>query len=127
MILCCVRNSRIFYHLIATTVRLLTHVLCESTHFYFHSFIATMSYSLQTNFSSVMKDWADRYHVWGSPHEVTFKVKLAIIHTRVLHTKKEHIYMCSYMIPVVYICPIISCLKGFASFYHIPHQYGMHM
>ncbi len=24
-----------------------------------------MSYSLQTSFGSVMKDWADKYHVWG--------------------------------------------------------------
>ncbi len=49
------------------TVRLLTHVLCKPTHFCFHSFIATMSYSLQTSFSYVMKDWADKYHVWGTP------------------------------------------------------------
>ncbi len=35
--------------------------------------------------------------------------------------------MCSYIISVVYICPIISCLKGFALFYHIPHTYGIHM
>ncbi len=26
-----------------------------------------MSYSLQTNFVSVMKDWADKYRVWGTP------------------------------------------------------------
>ncbi len=49
------------------TVRLLTHVLCKPTHFFFHSFKATMSYSLQTSFNSVMKDWADKYHVWGTP------------------------------------------------------------
>ncbi len=41
------------------TVRLLTHVLCKPTHFFFHSFIATMSYSLQTSFNSAEKDWAD--------------------------------------------------------------------
>ncbi len=41
--------------------------------------------------------------------------------------KKEHIYMCSDIIFVVYICHIISCLKGVALFYHIPHKYGMHM
>ncbi len=35
---------------ITTTVRLLTHVLCKTTHFFFHSFIATMSYSLQISF-----------------------------------------------------------------------------
>ncbi len=49
------------------TVRLLTHVLCKPTHFFFHSFIATMSHSLQTRFNGVMKDWADKYHVWGTP------------------------------------------------------------
>ncbi len=26
-----------------------------------------MSYSLQTSFYSVMKDWPDKYHVWGTP------------------------------------------------------------
>ncbi len=51
----------------AYTVRLLTHVLCKPTHFFFHLFIATMSYSLQTSFYSVMKDWADKYHVWDAP------------------------------------------------------------
>ncbi len=40
------------------TVRLLTHVLCKPTHFFFHSFIATKSYYLQTSFISVMEDWA---------------------------------------------------------------------
>ncbi len=49
------------------TVRLLTHVLCNPTHFFLHSFLATMSYSLQTCFSSVMKDWADKYHAKGTP------------------------------------------------------------
>ncbi len=47
--------------------RLLTHVLCKPTHFFFLAFIATMSFSLQTSFNSVMKDWADKYHVWGTP------------------------------------------------------------
>ncbi len=49
------------------TVRLLTHVLCKPSPFFFYSFIATMSYSLQTSFNSVMKDWADKYHEWGTP------------------------------------------------------------
>ncbi len=35
--------------------------------------------------------------------------------------------MWSFIIFVVYICPTISCLKGFTLFYHIPHTYGMHM
>ncbi len=42
------------------TVRMLTHVLCKPTRFFFHSFIATMCYPLQTSFNSVMKDWADK-------------------------------------------------------------------
>ncbi len=49
------------------TVRLLTHVICKPTHFFFHTFIATMSYSLQTSFNRAMKDWPDKYHVWGTP------------------------------------------------------------
>ncbi len=49
------------------TVRLLTHVHCKPTHFVFHSFKADMPYSLQTNFVSVTKDWANKYHVWGAP------------------------------------------------------------
>ncbi len=32
--------------------------------------------------------------------------------SRFFHTKKGHIDMCSYIISVVYICRIISCLKG---------------
>ncbi len=39
----------------------------------------------------------------GYPHEVTFKVKLAVLYN---------------------ICRIISCLKGCALFYHILHTYG---
>ncbi len=49
------------------TVRLLTHVLRKPTHFVFLSFIATISYSLQTSFNSIMKDWADKYSVWSTP------------------------------------------------------------
>ncbi len=41
--------------------------------------------------------------------------------THFFHTKKEHIDMCFYIISVVYICHIISCLKGFVLFYHIPY------
>ncbi len=51
------------------TVRLLTYVLCKTTHFFFLSFIVAISYSLQTSFNSVMIDWADKYHVWGTPTE----------------------------------------------------------
>ncbi len=45
-----------------STVRLLTNVHCKPTHFFFHSFIANMSYSLQTSFKSVIKDWADKWY-----------------------------------------------------------------
>ncbi len=62
----------------------------------------------------------------GYPHEVTFGVNFAIIQTRVFHTKKEHIDMCSYIIFAVYICRIISCLKGFTLFYYIPHTEEFH-
>ncbi len=34
---------------------------------FFHLFIATMSNSLQTSFNRVMKDWPDKYHIWGPP------------------------------------------------------------
>ncbi len=109
------------------TVRLLTHVLSKPTHFFFHSFIATMSYALQTSFNRVMKDWADKYHVWGTPRGHLLGQNDDNSNTRFFHTKKEHINMCSYIISVVYICHSISCLKVFALLYHIPHTYGMHM
>ncbi len=54
-------------HMLKHTVRLLTHVPCKPTYFFFHSFIVTMSYSLQTSFNRVMEDWPVKYHVWGSP------------------------------------------------------------
>ncbi len=41
------------------------------TFFFFHSFIATMSYSPQISFNSVIKDWADKYYVWGTPTRST--------------------------------------------------------
>ncbi len=46
---------------------LILTVLCKPTHFFFHSFIATKSYPLQTSFISVMKGWADKFHAWGTP------------------------------------------------------------
>ncbi len=109
------------------TVCLLTHVHCKPTHFFFHSFIATMSYSLQTSFNSVMKGWADKYHVWGTPMRSPSRSNLREFKHAFFHTKKEHVYICSYILSVVYICPIISCLKGVALFYHIPHTYGIHV
>ncbi len=62
----CAANKRILYRK-GYAVRLLTHVLCKPTHFIFHSFIATISYSLQTSFRTVIKDWTDKYHAWGIP------------------------------------------------------------
>ncbi len=108
------------------TVRLLTHVLCKPTHFFFHSFIAIMSCFLQTSFSSLMKDWPDKYHVWGTPTRSPSRSNSRKFKHAFFHTKKEHIDICSYIISVVYICRIISYLKGSALFYHIPHKYGMH-
>ncbi len=61
----------------------------------------------------------------GNPHEVILKVTLAIIQTSIFYTKKEHVNMCSYIISVVYICRIVSCVKGLSLLY--PHPYGMHM
>ncbi len=62
----CIQHM-VFDHLkglpITLTVRLLTHVHCKPTQFFFHAFTATMSYSLQTSFNSVMKDWAHKYNV----------------------------------------------------------------
>ncbi len=43
------------------------------------------------------------------------------------HTHKENIDMCAYVISVVYICRIISCLKGFALVYHIPHIWNAYV
>ncbi len=108
-----------------STVRLLTHAHCKPTHFFFHSFIATIPYSPQTSFNSVMKDWVDKYHVWGTPTRSPSKSNSRQFKHAFFHTKKEHIDMCSYIISVACICHIISCLKGFALFYHIPHTYGM--
>ncbi len=102
------------------TVRLLTHVLCKPTHFFFHSFVATMSYSLQTSFNSLMKDCADKYHVWGTPPRGHLQGQTRDNSNTRFFTL--NIDMCSYIISVVYICRIISCL-----FYHIPHTYGIHM
>ncbi len=49
------------------TVRLLTHVLCKLTHFFFQLFIATISNSLYISINRVMKDWHDKYHAWAIP------------------------------------------------------------
>ncbi len=58
---------------LACTERWLTHVLCKPNHFFFHSFIATMSYSLQTSFNNLTNDWADKNHVWGTPTGSTLR------------------------------------------------------
>ncbi len=46
---------------------------------------------------------------------------------RVFHTKKEHIDTCSYILFVIYVCRFISCLKGFALFYHISHTWNAYV
>ncbi len=102
------------------TVRLLTHVLCKPPHFFFHSFIDTMSYSPQISFNSAMKDWVDKYHVWGTPPRSPSRSNSRQYKHAFFHTKKEHIHMCSYIISVEYICHIISCLNRFALFNHFP-------
>ncbi len=59
---------------------------------------------LSPNKFQLCNEWLGRsIPCMGCPYEVTFKVKLAIIQTRFFHTKKEHIFMCSYMISAVYI------------------------
>ncbi len=70
-----------------------------------------MSNSLQTSFNSVLRD-----HPKGQTRDNT--------NMRFIHTKID---MCSYIISVVHMCRIISCLKGFALFNHISRTYGMHM
>ncbi len=100
------------------TVRLLTHVLCEPTHFFFLSFIATMSYSLQTSFSSVMKNWADKYHVWGTPRghlqgqtrensNMRFFTLKSNTYTCVLIYYPSYIYVVSYLVWRGLLCFII--------------------
>ncbi len=98
-----------------TTVRLLTHVLCKPIQLFFHSFIAAMPYSLQTGFSSVMKDWADNYHVWVTLQGQTRGNSNA----RVFHTQKEHVYMCSYIISLPYLQRnfILKCCHGLCAMY----------
>ncbi len=43
------------------TVRLLTHVHCKPTHFFFLSFIATISYCLQTSFNSFQAEMMETF------------------------------------------------------------------
>ncbi len=66
-----------------------------------------------------------RGHLQGQTHDNSS--------TRFFHTKKEHIYMCSFIICIyfylyiLYKRRIVSCLKQFTLFYHIPHTGGVHM
>ncbi len=64
-----------------------------------------------------MRDWDDKYHVWGTPRGHLPGQTRENSNTSFFHTKKEHVY-----IYVVYVCRIISCLKGFNLFCHI-HTY----
>ncbi len=61
------RDTPLMVNHVSYTVRLLTHVPCKPTHFFVHSFVATMSYSLQTSFYSGKEDWTDKFHVWDPP------------------------------------------------------------
>ncbi len=105
-----------------STVCLLTHVLCKPTHFCFHSFKATMSYSLQARFNLVIKDWPYKHHIWGTPTRSASRPNSRQFKHAFLHTKKEHVCLCYYIIYAVYLCRILSCLKVFTLFYHIPHR-----
>ncbi len=102
------------------TVHLLTHVLGKPTHFFFYSFIFIMSYSLQTSFGSFMKDWPDKYHVWGTPTRQPSKSNNS---NMCFFTLKRNTYTWFLKkISVVYIYMSYHTL-----FYHIPHIYGMYM
>ncbi len=50
-----------------------------------------------------MTDWADKYHAWGAPRRHLQGQIRDNSNTRFFHTKKEYIYMRSYIISVVYI------------------------
>ncbi len=82
-------------------MRLLTHVHCKPTHFIFHSFIATMSYSLQTTFNSFTKDWADKCHVCGTPTRSSSRSN-SIIQTRGFFTLKRntniHVFLLEHIL-----------------------------
>ncbi len=67
-----------------------------------------------------MRDWDDKYLVWGTPRGHLQGQTREKLNTRFFHTKMEHVY-----IYVVYVCRIISCLKEFTLFYHIPYKDGM--
>ncbi len=109
------------------TVRLRTHVLHKPTHFFFHSFIATISYSLQTSFNSLIKT-LPIYTMYRVPPQGHLQGQTRDnSNTRFFHIEKEHIHVFLYNICLIYICPIISCLKGFVLFYHMLHIYGMNM
>ncbi len=92
----------------ALTLCLLTHVLCKPTHLFFHLLIDTMSFTLQTRFSSVMKDWADKYHIWGTPTRSPFRSNSRSFKHASFHTKKNT-YTC---VPIWYLSfiRVVSCL-----------------
>ncbi len=93
------------------SLHLLTHAYADRHISFFQLFIATMLISIQT---SVMIDLSHKYHALGTPHKVTYKVKLAISIARVFLLQFS-----STDIPVMikdfcrYITP---WLKGFICF-----------
>ncbi len=64
-----------------------------------------------------MKDWADKNQVWGTPRGHLQGQTRDNSNTRFSHLHNICIYMCD----------IISYLRVFTLFYHIPHTFGMHM
>ncbi len=88
---------------VSIPVRLLTHVLCKPKHFFLQLFIATISNYLQTSFNSVMNDWPDKYHVWGTPARSSQGQTRDHLNTRFQYSR-EQLYMCYYRRSVEYIC-----------------------
>ncbi len=91
------------------TVHLLTHVICKPTPFFFLSFIATISYSLQISYNRVTKDWAKKNYVWGTPRghlqgqtrdnsNMRFFTLKRNIYTCVLIEYLSYVYVVSYLV-----------------------------
>ncbi len=75
----------------------------QTAKFLFHSFIATMSYSLPTSFNSLMKDQADKYHVWGTLTRSPSRSNSRQFKHTFFHTKKTHIHVFLYNICRLYL------------------------
>ncbi len=84
-------------------VSVLTHVPRKPTHSFFQRFMATMSNFLQTSFNRVMKDWHDKYHVWGTPSRLPSRLISRYLKLAFFHCSREHICMCYYRTSGVYM------------------------